>query len=89
MDTVIYEKINTVSFAANDKEVSEGKLRGLTTNDSLNVRRLLSEITLMVQQFINIVGVCSFFILSFGWTFPAILVIVGIVRKVEEYLYKL
>jgi len=44
MDTIIYDKINTISIAASNNKISEGKLIGLTVNDSTCIRRLIMEI---------------------------------------------
>ena len=85
-DCVIYEKITTVNLAACSDELTDGKMIGLTARNSLYVRRVLLEMTTAIQQVINIVGVCSFFISNFGSTFALILIVVGVVRVAENYL---
>jgi hypothetical protein len=84
MDTIIYDKINTVSIPASAEHVTEGRIMGLTTKDTVYIRRLLNEITLCVWTIVNIIGVFSFFISNFGYTFIVILVVVFAVRKLED-----
>lgn len=84
VDAVIYEKVMRVSRCAAKDSLSEAKIQSLVTRDTAYIRRLLNEITTYIWTTVNIVGVFSFFISTFGWCFPAILLIVFGVRKLEE-----
>lgn len=80
LDTIVFEKMNTMSMAAN-KEV---KIVGMLTRDTVHVRRLLMEITQTIHTVVNLLGIVSFFILNFGWTFAAILLIVFVQNALQE-----
>ena len=81
---LVYEKINTVSFAANIKELNKSALDKLTNEDSDAVVEVINQVKDTISKVCTAVGVSHFFITKFGWSFALGLVLMGTFQYVDQ-----
>lgn len=81
---MVFEKINTVSFAANSKELNESALAKLTYSDSRAVVDVMNQVERTISKICSAIGVSYFFITKFGWSFALGLVLMGAFKYVDQ-----
>ena len=84
LQIMVYEKINTVSFAANSKELNESALTKLTYYDSRAVVDVMNQVEHTISKICSAIGVSYFFITEFGWSFPLGLALMGTFKYVDQ-----
>ena len=81
---MVFEKINTVSFAANSKELNETALFKLTYSDSRAVVDIMNQVESTISKICSAIGVSYFLITNFGWSFALGVVIMGTFKYVDQ-----